>query len=582
MKSKEVAPDQRTDRPDPEGKREAAYKTLKIVLVYFVIGCAWILATDLLSNQIFGSLPEVLRISVIKGLFYVAVTSAILFGLVYSPLRKLHHSEKSILAANRKLEQSNARYAQLNRELEEKQSLLKSLMDASGDMIYYLDDKGCYLGCNHAYEIFIGHLEQELIGNPFIGGNKGMPGPPSEMASAPDLQSGLPGKYEIQAVSKSGEIRTVEILNAPFRNQEGDLLGILSVGRDMTERRNREERIEYMSRHDALTGLSNRHFFEEQRHALEDPSLLPLSVVVCDVDGLKLVNDAFGHEAGDRILLWASGLLLSHCKRDELVIRTGGDEFYVFYPNTGQAEAEEIFDSIRRECVAAGDGKEPLDKASISIGFATRESVGASLEETIIEAEDYMYRRKLLARKGVHSTLMKSITATLHEKSLETQAHCDRMANWARELGERLRLSNKELDILELAASLHDLGKISVDLSILQKTGPLTPEEWQIIRKHPETGWRITQAIPELNPISELILSHHEWWDGRGYPRGLAGEEIPLMARIISVVDAYDAMIEERPYRAAMNPETARQEIIKMAGVQFDPEVVRVFTETIV
>lgn len=307
-----------------------------------------------------------------------------------------------------------------------------------------------------------------------------------------------------------------------------------------------------------------------------------MSVIVCDVDGLKLVNDAFGHVEGDNLLIAAAEILKNSCREQDFAIRTGGDEFSVFFPGTSNAEIEIIFNEICNQSKdKTNHSHDGLQFTSISMGYATRETEEQTLDEIILLAEEYMYRRKLLARKGSHSVLLKSIKTTLHEKSYETQEHCNRMSELARKLGHAVGVPYQDLDILELAASLHDVGKISTDLSILQKTEKLTDQDWEALKKHPEVGWRITQAIPELNPISDIILYHHERWDGTGYPSGLTGEEIPLMARIISIVDAYDAMIEERPYRKAMSKEAAVAEIIRMSGTQFDEKMAEIFVNQV-
>lgn len=345
----------------------------------------------------------------------------------------------------------------------------------------------------------------------------------------------------------------------------------------------KQAQLNSMSRRDALTGLHNRVYYEQERDQIDSTDHLPLSVIVCDVDGLKLVNDAFGHVAGDNLLIAASEILKNACREQDIAIRTGGDEFSVFFPGTSNAQIEKIFnlmnDQSKNKKIQAVDG---LQFTSISMGYATKENESQTLEEVILAAEEFMYRRKLLARKGSHSVLMKSIMTTLHEKSFETQEHCSRMSDLARRLGQALRVSLLDLDILELAASLHDVGKISIDLSILQKKEPLTKQDWDSLKKHPEVGWRITQSIPELNPISEIVLHHHERWDGTGYPRGLAGVEIPLLARIIAIVDAYDAMIEERPYRNALSKEEAAHEILRMAGTQFDKDIADIFVNQVI
>lgn len=559
-------------------QNSAKSRSLKIVIIYLIFGCLWIVTTDFLSNTLITNIPDVYEASIIKGLFFVFLTALIIYLLIYPPLKKLVDSEKKLQGINEELEESNKSYMRLYDELEEKQSLLKSLIDSTEDWIFYKDANGAYLGCNEAYEKHTGLTEEELIGKTASEIFEG------ETAKRIDvLDRKLVGdlqiqKYEQEFISRDGELVIVEMIKTPYQDKNGNLRGIICVGRDITERKQREENIHFISRHDALTGLYNRAYFEEERDLIDNNANLPISVIVCDVDGLKLVNDAFGHVAGDNLLIAASELLKAACREQDIAVRTGGDEFSVFFPGTSNSDIETIFNEINSQSknkkIQSFDG---LQFTSISMGYATKESKDQTLDSVILAAEEYMYRRKLLARKGSHSVLMKSIKTTLHEKSYETQEHCSRMSDLARKLGHALAVPFLDLDILELAASLHDVGKISIDLSILQKTEKLTEQDWEALKKHPEVGWRITQAIPELNPISDIVLYHHERWDGTGYPRGLAGEEIPLMARIISIVDAYDAMIEERPYRKAMSKEDAIAEILRMAGTQFDKNMAEIF-----
>jgi diguanylate cyclase (GGDEF)-like protein/PAS domain S-box-containing protein len=563
-------------------QNSAKAKSMKIVAIYLAFGCTWIVGTDFLSNTIFNDIPEVYAASIIKGLFFVFLTALIIYLLIYPPLKKLSDSGEKLRSANEELESSNRRYVSLYEELEEKQSLLKSLIDSTEDWIFYKDAKGAYLGCNDAFEKHTGYNEEDLIGKTAIEIFDEDTAKRIEALDQLLVSESQPQKYERSFHHQDGSEQIVEMIKTPFQDKSGNIRGIICVGRDITERKQREENIHFMSRHDALTGLYNRLYFEEERELIDRPENLPISVIVCDVDGLKLVNDAFGHVAGDNLLIAASELLRHSCRDKDVAIRTGGDEFSVFFPSTSNKEIEEIFNNIIAESknkkIQAVDG---LQFTSISMGYATKDSENQKLEEVVLAAEEYMYRRKLLARKGSHSVLMKSIMTTLHEKSYETQEHCSRMSDLARKLGQALHVPLLDLDILELAASLHDVGKISIDLSILQKTGSLTMQEWEILKKHPEVGWRITQAIPELNPISEIVLHHHERWDGTGYPRGLSGDDIPLLARIISIVDAYDAMIEERPYRKAMTKEAAAAEILKMGGTQFDKEIAEIFVNQV-
>jgi HD-GYP domain-containing protein (c-di-GMP phosphodiesterase class II) len=204
------------------------------------------------------------------------------------------------------------------------------------------------------------------------------------------------------------------------------------------------------------------------------------------------------------------------------------------------------------------------------------------LDSVTKTAERFMYRRKLIAHKHMYSSILTSIKETLYENSDETREHGERMAILAKSLAQALELNKEDTDQLELASMLHDIGKVRVDLNILKKAGSLTGEEWEEIKKHPEAGYRIAQSVPNLNAISEIILYHHERWDGTGYPQGLSGESIPLLARILALVDSYDTMREDRGYRKALDDAEAVREILRSSGKQFDPELTRIFVQKVI
>ncbi|WP_320129375.1 HD domain-containing phosphohydrolase [uncultured Sphaerochaeta sp.] len=340
------------------------------------------------------------------------------------------------------------------------------------------------------------------------------------------------------------------------------------------------EEISYISYHDFLTGLFNRIYFEQEKKRLEASDQLPISIIMGDINGLKLVNDGFGHSKGDELLVEISRILKSCCRKEDIISRIGGDEFGIILPQTDTSSAQLVCNRISDTCnkyALKGSSICP----SISLGHATKNMRSETLDSIFMTAEENMARHKLLERKSIHSSIIASIKAIMFEKSQETEEHAERMVQLSKSIGMAMSLSEKQLNELELLSTLHDIGKMGVSAEILSKPGKLSDKEWVEIRKHPEVGFRIAQATPELVPIADFILYHHERWDGRGYPHGLRGEKIPLLSRIVSIVDAFDAMTNDRAYRLAMTKEKAIEEIKINSGTQFDPKVSRVFIENV-
>ncbi|NDL67160.1 sensor domain-containing diguanylate cyclase/phosphohydrolase [Anaerotalea alkaliphila] len=386
------------------------------------------------------------------------------------------------------------------------------------------------------------------------------------------------GEYPI--ITASGEIRWVLEHGQAVYSPQGEVEALEGLVIDITDRVRQEKEARFASRHDMLTGLYNRPYFEEIVEQADKPEQLPLSILIGDFNGLKLVNNALGHGEGDRLLGEVSRILLECCVPPGWVARTGGDEFSILLPRTDGEEAREVLRRIQEAC-AGYNGQRPAGTSviNLSLGYGTKTFWTESFRDIRKQAEENLYKRKLLEQKSVYSATIASIQATMLERSQETKEHAGRLSKLCLRLGRRFGFSQTQMDDLELFCTLHDIGKIGVDDRILKKPGKLTEEEWVEMRRHPEIGWRIAVSIAELAPVAELILSHHERWDGKGYPRGLAGEDIPLLARILSVVDAYDAMTEDRVYRKALSREEALRELERNAGTQFDPAVVRALVD---
>lgn len=383
----------------------------------------------------------------------------------------------------------------------------------------------------------------------------------------------LPEYLILSVGDKSSEIYVSGKISS-FTDADSTFSGRVIVFYDVSHHRQKEDVISYHTFHDHLTGLYNRAFFEVELKRLNSERMLPLSLILCDANGLKLVNDAFGHDEGDRMLKKIADILRSVCRKEDIIARIGGDEFAILLPVVDISKAKSIVERIRDTCQQQDSSPIPI---SISIGVATRENLKMEMAAVYRLAEERMYTAKLEESRTVRTEIIDSIRKSLEAHAHETQEHVNRMKELALKLSARIGLGEYECNKLELLAKIHDIGKIAIPHSILCKPGNLNIEEWQIIRKHSEIGYRIAAYSPELAFLADSILSHHERWDGKGYPQGLAGKQIPITARIISIVDTYDILTNGRSYRLPVSSEKALEEIRRCSGTQFDPELVENF-----
>jgi diguanylate cyclase (GGDEF)-like protein/PAS domain S-box-containing protein len=348
--------------------------------------------------------------------------------------------------------------------------------------------------------------------------------------------------------------------------------------RDIRERKEMEYKLQYLSYHDQLTGLYNRRFFEEELRQIDIEKNYPLTIVMADVNGLKLVNDSFGHTIGDGLLKKVVEVMKNGCIKDDVIARLAGDEFVILLPKTNNDEAGQIIKNIND--LASKEKVESVD-ISISFGYATKNNKKEKIVEKLKKAEDDMYKKKLLESPSMRGKTIDTIIMALHEKNKREEQHSLRVSKLCERMGIAIGLLEDEVRELKIVGLLHDIGKIAIEENILNKNGKLTDEEWEEIRKHPEIGYRILSTVNNMSEMAEYVLNHHERLDGSGYPRGLKGEEIQLQSRIITIADAYDAMVSERSYRGPLPEETAIKELRKNEGVQFDSDLVRVFIEKV-
>ena len=345
---------------------------------------------------------------------------------------------------------------------------------------------------------------------------------------------------------------------------------------------------------DELTELQNRRFFyERMQEELKTAERLkkPLSILMLDVDDLKLINDEFGHQVGDQVLRSLGRVLNRQVGEKNVTARIGGDEFAVILPGADRKEADKIAWRIWDE-LAKTPVKETASASiflGVSVGTGGYPWGGETLEEIIHWADAKLYANKL-ERKGFKHTnrngkdearlvaaVVDVLSSALDIRDKMTHRHARRVARMSAFMAREMKLTDSEVLQIEYAAALHDIGKIGVADGILFKAEALEVDEWQEMRRHSELGYKILNGVDFLSDAAEIVYSHHERFDGSGYPRGIAGHDIVLGARVFAVVDAYDAMTSRRPYREAMSQDDALEEIMRHSGSQFDPDTVEAF-----
>ncbi len=461
-------------------------------------------------------------------------------------------------------------------ELEKERHLLREIIDAIPDLVFYKDVHGVYKIINRATANFLSRSPEEIIGHPAQVVHSPSEANKCRKTDVLAIQSGRVQRYETQLKHYDDHPFPFETIKAPIYDAEGECIGTVSVCRDITFRKHYERQLEYVGAHDQLTALYNRRFLEKEISRLDTAQQLPLSIIMGDLNGLKLTNDVFGHREGDNLIVQAARLIRKACREGDLISRWGGDEFMIILPRSGAESAGEVCRRIKDRCRAYKCG--PL-QISIALGWATKNRAEENIWQVLKEASDNMYSDKFLNARDYEKTVVNSLRSALFNKSIETEEHVERLKAVCQIVGIKIGLSKRQLSDLDLLAGLHNIGKVAIDRNILKKTGPLTDTEWAQLKKHPEIGYRFARAVPELTPVCEYILAHHERWDGKGYPRGIKGDDIPLLSRILAVADAYDAMTHSRPYRKAISHQEALADLKRNAGKQFDPEIVDVLCQ---
>ncbi len=354
-------------------------------------------------------------------------------------------------------------------------------------------------------------------------------------------------------VKKNNERITIEDSASPIKDENGQIKGAVIVFRDYTEKKEKQDKIEYLSYHDNITGLYNRHFLEEEMKRLDVERNLPITIGMIDVNGLKMVNDVFGHDSGDWLLRKIADVLKEQCRADDIVARFGGDEFVILLPKTNSKDTELIMNRINKAL-------DILEKEnfilSVSAGWSTKENINQEMKEVLEEAESRMYQKKITETQKMRHRTIDLILKKYYEDNPKEKAHSEEVGELSSKIGKLMNLNDEKIRDLRLAGLTHDIGKSVTGLKIDK------------IKRHPEIGYQIIKSADKYSNVAEIILSHHERWDGKGYPRRLSGEEIPLGARIMAVALAW------------LKTESI-EDLQECSGKQLDPEIVKLFLESL-
>lgn len=458
-------------------------------------------------------------------------------------------------------------------ELKNQNTELQRYLSVTRDLFCVFTYSGQIVAVNPNWKDALGYEEFRLVGKNIFEIILKEDMYATKFAISESVKEGGMDKFINRIMSTDGEPHYFEWRVKIFEKK------IYASGRDISDLMKTQVKLEYYHTRDSLTGMYQRNYLWTSPETVVLPYKLPLSAIFVDLNGLKLINDSYGHDQGDELLRGIAEWILSFKRKDDIIVRYGGDEFVLLLPYTNSRTAQLLADELQKKEGFKISGRFPSQWVSISLGVATKTGTEDSVEDLIAEADRLMYEDKLRkSRKHKNSIIdgIKDNPRLLRKWDLD---HANNVAKYAKAIAKEMGLEPSIQEMVEKAGFVHDIGKITVPSQILNKESELTKREAELIRRHPESGYQILRSVDAYAPLAMIVLSHHEWFNGEGYPEQLKKYEIPLPSRIIAVADAYDAMTSGRSYCTQKNKAEALEELKKYSGTQFDPQVVSAFIE---
>ncbi|HOM35256.1 MAG TPA: diguanylate cyclase [Clostridia bacterium] len=471
-------------------------------------------------------------------------------------------------------EEETKRLLALNEELEEKKEQLQIILNSTAEAIYGVDTEGICTFCNKSCLRILGYeTEDRLLGKKMH-----------------ELLFDSTDERTCKVIEYMKKGRALHIDNIKFlkadkstihvelhsylQYKNDKVIGAVVTFLDISQKISDMECIRYLSYHDVLTDLPNRRFFEKKIKEVDVSDNLPYSVIFADINGLKITNDIFGHDIGDRLILRSAHAMKNNVSKDTFIARVGGDDFIVLLPKTDREEAYDIMNAVKEEIHNA---RIAAITCSISIGSETITDNKTSIDQAINMAEDRMYREKVMNRRSTNTDMLNELVVTLHKRSPREVVHSKNVSELSEKIASAMKLPEPLVKKAKIAGYMHDIGKVVLDENILKKE-IYTDEEREQFHLHPVYGYRILNLFDDMLDIAEGIYSHHEKWNGSGYPKGLKESDIPLIARIVAVAEAYDALTNTKNI-CALSKEEALGRIKESSGVTLDPYIADLFVD---